>query len=546
MKKIALFLFLFVAVCFAIWAQNKRTSDYPNTAVPNTSDLMLIARPGSPGTNLNITFAQLYSVTTTNVLNIQNVSLNKYADNTNQIVVYNVGDAASQGIYTFYMAAPGPVFQYTNNNNNGRFVAWDPAQNDWEFAITNGTGTVLYMTTSSPLTPPSILPQTFFHVSGSLPNGVITWGTNVTVVTKTFANFQYGVPNLAQSYGNIWYVRTNGDDTFALKGRPDRPALTLHCVFTNWTDGDIVDIGPGQFDDESVIGYKTPTFKPGVTLRGAGRRVTYIKGIRNLGQWNLANSNNIGGFTATNLWIYDGGGKGTQGVTTNVYIHDIEDSATGDVIVFQAGTSNAIIEHCWLDGNSDKIADLTSIAGGVTFLTNSIITIHDVWITGGPGAGGNGLNFGGGNGGSGIMQVRGGGLHIDVTGMVAEQKVLTNGNFGFVFAPYLLQTNFVGGQLYTNGYSVPLDVAADAVLTMNAATAGDSTLALWTYLPGTTSVGRTNQVGFQTTASTVSFTNICGIRARIPPGYTWTFTNRSTGSGNSAAIQTQSGTLFIP
>lgn len=53
---------MLVLVPFALLAQTvKKTSDYPNTATPLNTDLFLVARPGSPGTNLNITWLQMHS-----------------------------------------------------------------------------------------------------------------------------------------------------------------------------------------------------------------------------------------------------------------------------------------------------------------------------------------------------------------------------------------------------------------------------------------------------------------------------------------------------
>jgi len=57
-----LFLFPMLLLALVVSGQTvKKTSEYPNTSTPLTSDLFLVARPGSPGTNLNISWLQMHS-----------------------------------------------------------------------------------------------------------------------------------------------------------------------------------------------------------------------------------------------------------------------------------------------------------------------------------------------------------------------------------------------------------------------------------------------------------------------------------------------------
>lgn len=96
-------------------------------------------------------------------------------------------------------------------------------------------------------------------------------------------------------------------------------------------------------------------------------------------------------------------------------------------------------------------------------------------------------------------------------------------------SPQLVQTNFISGQLYTNSYGDIITVSASAVLT-EAAAAGLSVLAL--EIPGVV----TNPVAQPTAVSTLagSVTNM--IYGMVPAGGTYSFTNKSSGAGNSATV----------
>ena len=93
----------------------------------------------------------------------------------------------------------------------------------------------------------------------------------------------------------------------------------------------------------------------------------------------------------------------------------------------------------------------------------------------------------------------------------------------------LTQTNFISGQLYTNLTGRPILVSANATLTL-AAVSGYASMELLAsgYL--------TNSSGMNSSASTIaeSYTNTLSMF--IPAGQKYTFTNLSSGSGNSAAV----------
>lgn len=482
-----------------------------------------------------------------------NLIINQISDNTNFIVVYGVGDVASQGTYQFKDIVNG-IARYSNLSGNGRFVSWDPNGFDFgldgPFAITNGSGGELYISSGVSLNQPSLLPQVFNKGAiGTAPGGTITWGTNVT--PTTFPQF-ISVPvdvALPTVQSNYWFVRTNGNDLTATRGRMDLPAKTLRRVFTNAVAGDVVFIGGGHFTNEigrgDVLQYPQVQFPANFVVKGAGIGVTFIDGKPTSGIWNLGNSNVISDFTATNLWIYDA----IIGTITNIEIHDIEDVAQGDVIVFQNGIGGMVsIWNCRLGGNSDKIADLTPPLSAV--ITNTFIDVNNITIFGGSGASDSapdGLNP------NGAMTWRGGGIHVQTTSVIGaayEEHILTNGVFGlgqggYIFAPQLVRTNWIGGQLYTNGTSGWMEVQGVSVLTV-AAVSGGARNQLWCYnknmLGG--GFGTTNQHSLQTTASTSAGTNSVSLSLWIPPGYVFAFTNQSGGSGNSATVI--DGQYFLP
>lgn len=496
----------------------------------------------------------LFGATTNVSLYVTNYAVTRPLDNTNQIVVYSVGDVPSRGTYVFSQTLNG-VGQFTNTLANGKTLAWDKESLDFgidfQFAITNGSAgggdaSVRYGTTGTPLLLPALLPQTISAQNGATaPGGIITWGTNY--VTNFFQEVVCTPIALPQPFqpGKL-FVSTNGSDISALRGRSDYPFGSIAAAFTNSVAGDTIIIGQGTFtNDTDLYNLSVSQLPANVTVRGEGRGRTFVNGRINNSVWHLGNSNIIADMTLTNVWLYDG----TLAVVTNLEFRNLQATAQGDVIVFQQGTMNAHIWNCDLGGNSDKIADLTSLANpAIAYLTNSILTIENTRITGGPGAADgipDGLNA------TGLMTWRGGGIHVDVDGGEFEEHILTNGIVGwkgpgsYIFAPQQGRTNWIGGQLYTNWSSGSWEVKGVSVLT-EAAVVGGAVQQLWVYNKSMAGggLGTTNQHARQTTAATSAGTNAITLSAWIPPGYVFAFTNLSGGAGNSAIVK--DGQYLIP
>jgi hypothetical protein len=104
-------------------------------------------------------------------------------------------------------------------------------------------------------------------------------------------------------------------------------------------------------------------------------------------------------------------------------------------------------------------------------------------------------------------------------------RLFPSGQYGFI-----ISTNYISGQFYTNNYPNNISILANVSLN-KAAVSGNATMALWI-------VGiSTNATGDNTTALTVAdssdFRQLAGY---IPGGCSFVFTNTSTGSGNSSAL----------
>lgn len=112
------------------------------------------------------------------------------------------------------------------------------------------------------------------------------------------------------------------------------------------------------------------------------------------------------------------------------------------------------------------------------------------------------------------------------------------------FSKLISPTNFVSGLLLTNFYPHPIEVSCAVKITTASATAGSSNLRIDATTPGGT-MATLASIGAQTTASTLADNYTNYIRAYIPAGWQYWFTNTSTGSGNSATIVGGTGQLVV-
>jgi hypothetical protein len=99
-------------------------------------------------------------------------------------------------------------------------------------------------------------------------------------------------------------------------------------------------------------------------------------------------------------------------------------------------------------------------------------------------------------------------------------------------AASLAQTNFVSGQLYTNLTGYVIKVSGSATLAV-AAVAGNACMSL----EGAGAAGSdTNQFAISTLITSIAMNYTNYLALEVPPGGTFMWTNRSTGTGNAAAV----------
>lgn len=121
-----------------------------------------------------------------------------------------------------------------------------------------------------------------------------------------------------------------------------------------------------------------------------------------------------------------------------------------------------------------------------------------------------------------------GNISWDADGNITAPSI-TLGNTTNVASFILTQTNFISGKVYTNLTGRPLQVTATAQL-ITAAVAGNAQLSLLIsgYL--------TNTVNESTLGASPATTNTYFIGGIVPAGRTYSFTNTSSGTGDSATV----------
>lgn len=121
----------------------------------------------------------------------------------------------------------------------------------------------------------------------------ITVSDFLTAATdKQFINFKQT---------NTLYVRVDGNDSTAQRGRTDKPWATITNAFKYATNGDCIDIGPGRFTQVNAptlsdLIVRSPLFfynKSNITIRGAGMWATELYSTNIGDQLVISNCNNI-------------------------------------------------------------------------------------------------------------------------------------------------------------------------------------------------------------------------------------------------------------
>lgn len=178
-------------------------------------------------------------------------------------------------------------------------------------------------------------------------------GSSQGQVVANIGGGRFGLTNLSSSgsgYTNsTLYVRTNGNDSTAVRGRIDLAYLTISNAILASLFGDVIDVGPGT---NNVSGIGIPR---GVTVRGAGKRASWL--IQPGGA-----STSVHGIVLSNNCVLEN----ISVTTTNI--------ATGDSsnpVYFQSGESNIWVRNCYIFGWIDALYSDSTIGGGPNYITGN-------------------------------------------------------------------------------------------------------------------------------------------------------------------------------
>lgn len=322
---------------------------------------------------------------------LTNVVVITPGEDTNTFIVTGAGTTSANGTNRLKTRdVPVPGFLVFTNVNGLCSVVRDPNDVD-TWSITNGSG-ILYNSGGSE--PPN---QTWQKINGANPvptSATTGYGPSTNSFTNFFSTAPFPLP-WPVTENQILYVRTNGNNYSAVRGDPTRAWKSFWRAYTNATRAfDLVDVGPGVFDERAEFKSSPPTPPPAnLVIAGSGPGATMILGNNgSVGSviW-LGNSNVLQNLSIDGAFIY----ISSFNHCTNVIISNVSARDDGDVILSDQGAFycwDPWIINCNLAGSSDKIAILET--AGLTGQTNSHIYIVNTTIQGGPGADGDGMNRG--------------------------------------------------------------------------------------------------------------------------------------------------------
>lgn len=128
----------------------------------------------------------------------------------------------------------------------------------------------------------------------------------------------------------------------------------------------------------------------------------------------------------------------------------------------------------------------------------------------------------------------------------SEATNIFNGLFAAQTGASVSSTSFVSGQRYTNTSGVLIE-ASTRVSTTTALIAGGASIEMRVYDASGSLVIVPDAHSIGTALLALSPTTTASLRGKVPAGYSWSFTNTSTGAGNSATTTSSSGQLtFFP
>lgn len=266
----------------------------------------------------------------------------------NRFVLKNSGWASNLTVTNLAMpvgAVDGYVWTVTNSNGRGEWrpptgggsmaaktngVSITGAANTFDFI--EGTNVVIRATNAAGVVTVQI------NAAGSGDAG----GTNARqgghiVLTNLIGTVSDNVTNVNEA--TILYVRTNGNNSTAIRGRMDKPYAHLSNAVLSAVYGDVIDMGAGVW----IITNQSIRIPNGVSVRGKGRGQTVIHNALNWGSSGPAivpgSDSKMERLTGTNItpsiiqvfWGVNNG-VSVQPAFTNAILTDVEFRGDSDCV----------------------------------------------------------------------------------------------------------------------------------------------------------------------------------------------------------------------
>jgi hypothetical protein len=189
-----------------------------------------------------------------------------------------------------------------------------------------------------------------------------------------------GLLDTKETTSNIlWVDATTGNNTTAVRGRQDRPYLTVQAAVSACQSGDTIQLLPGTYSvTPTLVITDTPLYgapiaitnRNNIMLRGSGRDNTIISAT---GQGNVVLLYGVNGFTMQDLQIKGSVNNGNGG---NAYYA---------LVLCEGTNSNVTIKDCVLrDSGEHGIADLYNTVG-TTGARISNVNFYNIGNTNHPG-----------------------------------------------------------------------------------------------------------------------------------------------------------------
>lgn len=311
-------------------------------------------------TNFNTIFAGL--IYGTNTLQFSNICTVVQNADTNRIIVSGAGQPGVNGVYI--QGNPG-IYNLTNATLG---IYYD----GFAWSLTNAAQDILYFADIT-FTDTPVSAVAWALGSGAAPGPVSAYGAVTNCVTVLAASGGFDLPVLST---NLYLDATLGNDSTAVRGRPDRPWRHLQVALLSQRPGDTLYLGPGTFPDLGPYGQYFYVSN-NVRIVGAGRGLTTV-GTSNLAEERIICSSGtvLRDFTLHGaLWI---GHETTTNIATNCIVERLQVFGVADAIKVNRFEQMLTVSDCWLDSPFDVMADWECRPGG----SNRVIRFYNSILRG--------------------------------------------------------------------------------------------------------------------------------------------------------------------